>query len=347
MIRYLPAFLLLLVSGLAYGHHSTLGFFDPEDTIELEGTLTNVSWRNPHIHFDIEVTDAAGETTEWKAEASALSVLKTRGLHQEFMNVGDHIKVFGNPSRGDDPQMWATTVLLANGTEVLVALRATPHFTADTTGDQMLTPVFSSETEEVARREADGIFRVWSTVLGDTDSFPMFKGGYPLTEKAAQIKADWNPAADQLLSCWKKGMPILMITPVALEFTHSGDDILIRFEEDDAERLIHMNDNSAPDNSYSFFGYSSGKWEGNTLVVETTNINAPEFDDRGTPQTTNISMVERFTLSEDQQRLDYKISFNDPETFTEPFDLNRYWVWRPEIKVEPWDCEAQVDAATQ
>ena len=59
MNRYLAAFILLLVSGLAYGHHSTLGFFDPEDTVELEGTLTSLSWRNPHIHSDIE---------EWNTE---------------------------------------------------------------------------------------------------------------------------------------------------------------------------------------------------------------------------------------------------------------------------------------
>jgi len=236
---------------------------------------------------------------------------------------------------------------LANGTEVLVALRASPHFTADTTGNQMLTPIFSGEIADAARSKADGIFRVWSTQLGDTDSFPMFRGGYPLTEKAAQIKADWNPAAEQLLSCWQKGMPILMITPLPMEFVRQGDDILIRFEEDDAERLIHMNNDSAS-GAPSFLGYSSGKWEDdNTLVVETTSINAPEFDDRGTPQTTNISVVERFTLSEDQRRLDYRISFDDPATFTEPFDLNRYFIWRPEIAVEPWDCESHLDLAQQ
>jgi hypothetical protein len=76
-------------------------------------------------------------------------------------------------------------------------------------------------------------------------------------------------------------------------------------------------------------------------VVETVNIDAPHLDDRGAPQSKSISLVEQFTLNEDQERLDYRITISDPETFTEPFDLTRYWIWRPEIEVQEWNCENQ------
>ncbi|MDG2087913.1 MAG: DUF6152 family protein [Arenicellaceae bacterium] len=341
MNRYLPFVLLLLVSGLARAHHSTLGFFNPEERSEVEGVLTNITWRNPHIRFTLDVTAADGTTEEWKIEASALSVLKSRGLDQNFMQPGDRIKIYGHPSRHGEPEMWARNVLLPNGTEVLLATRSEAYFTVSTTGE-MLDPVFDDQISEAARANADGIFRVWSTVLTDRDSFPMFKGDYPLTAKAAQIKADWNPSSDQLLSCWEKGMPILMITPIPLEITRRDDDIVIRFEEDDTERVIHMNDDSPPE-AFSFLGYSRGSWEGDILVIETTNINAPEFDDRGTPQTDNIQTTERLTLSEDEQRLNYSIAFTDSETFTEPFELSRYFIWRPEIAIGEWDCENQMD----
>jgi hypothetical protein len=76
-----------------------------------------------------------------------------------------------------------------------------------------------------------------------------------------------------------------MITPGPIEFVRSGDDILIRFEEDDAERLVHMTGNSLTEPS--LLGNSTGRWEGDTLVVETVDIDAPDFDDRGTPQGSN------------------------------------------------------------
>jgi hypothetical protein len=342
MNRYLPFALLLLVSGLAHAHHSTLGFFNAEERTEIEGVLTNITWRNPHIRFTLDVAGADGTAEEWKIEASALSVLKSRGLDQNFMKPGDRIKIYGHPSRHGEPEMWARNVLLPNGTEVLLATRSEAYFTVSATGDELLDPVFDDQVAEDARASADGMFRVWSTVMTDPNSFPMFKGNYPLTEKAAQLKADWNPSSDQLLSCWEKGMPILMITPIPLELTHRGDDIVIRFEEDDTERVIHMNDDSPPE-TYSFLGYSRGSWDGDTLVIETTNIDAPEFDDRGTPQTKNIRTTERLTLSEDEQKLNYSIAFSDPETFTEDFELSRYFTWRPEITIGEWDCENQMD----
>jgi hypothetical protein len=340
MIRPIAATAFLLMSGFTYAHHSTLGFYDHDKIVEIEGVVTRVSLRNPHIRINVEVTDDSGATEDWNIESSALSVLLTRGLDPDFIKVGDHVKVAGSSSKRGRPEMYTSNILLPDGTEALINITAEPYFTDPDSG-RVLGPVFDSEVEQLARNDADGIFRVWSTVLGDPASFPMFKGDYPLTAAATQVRSDWNPTSDALLSCWRKGMPLLMITPIPIEFTRKGNDIVIRFGEDDAERLIHMNtaDQGSPEVS-SLLGYSSGRWEGDTLVVETVNIDAPNFDDRGTPQGQDISLVERFTLSADKERLDYRISVTDAETFTKPFDLTRYWVWRPEIAVQEWDCES-------
>jgi hypothetical protein len=337
MKQFWLGIIFVLASALAHGHHSTLGFFDPDQTIEIDGVITSIAWRNPHIRFGLEVTDDSGESVEWAVESSAFSVLRTRGLDQNFMAVGDRISVAGSPSRRGRPEMNGRNVLLADGTEVLLALSASPHF-FDADSGRLLDPVYSTATEEAAILDADGIFRVWSTVLDDPASFPLFKGNYPLTDSALATKAAWNPTSDTLLSCWEKGMPLLMITPVPIEFVRSGDDILIRFEEDDAERLVHMTGNALTESS--LLGNSTGRWEGDTLVVETVDIDAPDFDDRGTPQGSMIRLVERFTLNADQDRLDYRILISDPDTFTGPFELTRYWVWRPEIVVQRWDCDS-------
>ncbi len=328
---------LLVLSAVAHAHHSTLGFYDPDEIIEIEGVVKSVSMRNPHVHFVVEVSGASGETVEWAVETSALSGLRTRGLDRDFVGPGDRIRIAGEASRGDQPSIWAKNLLLEDGSEVLMALRTAPYFTAERTG--FLESVYSEAVEQEARQSAEGIFRVWSTVLEDPSRRLMFDGNYPLTESAEAIRANFDPVADTLLACWKKGMPNLMISPLPMEFVRRGDAILMRFEEDDAERLIRMSGDADALATHSLLGHSTGRWEGGILVVETVNIDAPKFDGRGTPQSREIETIERFSLNDAQDRLEYRFTVTDPVTFTRPVEGTRYWIWRPEITVQPWDCE--------
>ena len=329
--------LLALLSTGAYAHHSTLGFYDPDEIIEIEGTVKSVSMRNPHVHFVVEVSNASGETVDWAIETSALSGLRSRGLDREFMSPGDRIRVVGEASRRDQPAMWANNLLLEDGSEVVMALYAAPYFTAERTG--FLQAMYSEAAEREARESADGIFRVWSTVLEDPSRRLMFNGNYPMTEAAEAVQAEFDPVAASLLECWKKGMPNLMVSPLPMEFLRRGDDIVMRFEEDDAERLVHMTEGVVPPETHTLLGHSTGRWEEGALVVETVNIDSPGFDGLGTPQSRELVAIERFSLIDDQDRLEYQLTVTDPITFTRPVEMTRYWIWRPEISVKPWDCE--------
>ena len=86
-------------------------------------------------------------------------------------------------------------------------------------------------------------------------------------------------------------------------------------------------------------GYSVGRWEGRTLIVESKKFESGAYDDRGTPQSAAMSVVERFTLSEDETRLDWSASVIDPETFTEPVARqNLHFSWVPGEEVKPFNC---------
>lgn len=320
-------------------HHSRYGVFDSDTLIEVEAILTEIKWSNPHVQFAGDVTNNEGATQNWKIESTAVSMLRSRGIDRQFLNIGDTVKVAGYAAVNGEPEMLALNLLLADGTEVLIDNKATPYF-ASADSNKELESVYDSAITEKAIADADGIFRVWSAVVTDPASFPMFKGGYPVTQAAQETQQNWQPDPEQQLSCWAKDMPILMVTPHPIEFLRQGDNILMKFEEDDAQRLIHMsNESQGAEITASSMGYSVGSWQDNTLIVETAHIAAQAFDDRGTPVSDNIRLVERFTISDDEKRLDYQISFFDPETFTDTFDLTRYWVWRPERTVQSWDCE--------
>ena len=61
--------LLLLVPTLATAHHSTLGFFNRARTVEVEGVIKAVQWRNPHTVFEFDVQNAEGELVQWHIES--------------------------------------------------------------------------------------------------------------------------------------------------------------------------------------------------------------------------------------------------------------------------------------
>lgn len=321
-------------------HHSVAGFFNPDELVEIEGVVTSTLWRNPHTEFRVEVTDSSGAVLEWRVETGALSVLRALGLDREFLRPGDRIRVVGDRSLRGQPEIFARNLVLSSGTEVLLTTRSKRYFTLTEAGE-LLEPVYDEAVEEAAQRNAYGIFRVWST---DLDEIPhsgvrMFHGDYPLTEEAEATRSHWDAGDNALLGCTEWNMPRLMGNPLPMEFVLQNGDILVRFEEDDNERLILMS--SDPENgsdTHTSLGYSIGHWDGESLVVETTNIEANVIDTLGTPSSSAIELNERFTPSVDGGRLDYRLTITDPETFTQPFEVERHWIWRPEIAISPYAC---------
>ena len=86
-------------------------------------------------------------------------------------------------------------------------------------------------------------------------------------------------------------------------------------------------------------GYSVGRWDGRTLIVESKKFTGGAYDDMGTPQSAAMQVAERFTLSEDETRLDWEATVTDPETFTEPVSRrNLHFAWVPGEEIKPFNC---------
>ena len=202
----------------------------------------------------------------------------------------------------------------------------------------MFSEQAGKQVKTAAKAKADGLFRVWSTIMSDPAAFPMFKGGYPLTAAGKAGLAKWNPRNNILLKCGTKGTPLIMISPLPMDFRRDGDTIIMRLEEYDSVRTIHMNPKAVAPAAHTLFGFSRGRWDGTTLVVETDHIAAGYFDHEGTPQSDQIKTVERFIPNAEYTRLDYILTTTDPVNFTKPFDLKRYFVWKPENRVYPYEC---------
>ena len=328
----------------AFGHHSISATFDAENTIELEGEITRVLWRNPHVRFTINARDESGQEVLWEVESQSVSTLRRKNVTTVLVAVGDRVRVAGNPSRRAVNEMHASNMLLPSGQEVVLRGAGKPRWTDRALGTS--GPGFASagDTSDPAR----GIFRVWSTVFSAPMLLPEINASfdlnsYPLTDSARAAVAAFDPAEDSPIgNCEAKGMPTIMEQPFPMEFTERGENILLHLEEYDLVRTIHMG-TGAPleEQSASLLGYSAGQWDGGTLVVTTTSVNWPHFDTVGIPLSEAVEIVERFTSSEDGSRLDYGMTVTDPATFTEPVSLEKYWLWLPDIEVGRYECTVE------
>ncbi len=336
MIRRLAplAPLVTLLASPALAHHS-FAKFDTQSTIEIEGEVTAVQWRNPHVLLTLSAADGV----EWMLETSSPGMLTRMDVTAAAVALGDSVRVAGNPAADGGPELFATNLLLPSGRELLLRPRGAARWAGDATiGEQAR---WFLETGDASSPDA-GIFRVWSsTFAGPALLFPdAVRPGYayPLTDEArAVVEAFDAEAASAAADCTPKGMPHIMEQPYNIAFEQAGEDILLRIEEYDVVRVIHMSAGDPAAEQPTPHGYSAGRWEDGALVVETTRINWPWLK-FGVPQSEAVSTVERFAPSAGGDRLDYEMIVTDPATFTEPVAMTKYWISIPGEVVAPYDC---------
>ena len=327
--RLLACGLAGLLAGAASAHHSTRVFYDYDADLEIAGEITWVFWQNPHIRFNLLRRDDAGREEIWELEAGSVNTLDRVGIVEGTLQVGDRVRVAGPPSRHGLNSIYVSNVLFDDGREVSLQGNQRLRWTEEPPA----APVERGFTQTPAD-DAEGIFRVWSRdYRGDT-------AARPFRAAAVAAREAWNPLVeDPGLRCIPPGMPVAMDNPYPIAFTREGDDIILRLEEWDGVRTIHMGDGeAAEDIPRTPMGYSVGRWEGEVLVVSTTHIDYPYFDSSGTPQGDAVETEERFSLSGDERRLDYRLTVTDAETFTGPAVLNQHYVWEPGEEIKRYEC---------
>ncbi len=319
----------LLSPAIASAHHSVGTLFDRNDTIEIEGELTRVFWRNPHVRF--WVTDVDGKS--WELETNALGEMDRFGITEDLFVEGQIIRAAGYPSRRLDDSFYATNVLLPDGRETLMDAGVIARWSSETI-DFSERVSFATADVIAAEEGADGIFRVWSN-----SEFQRWTATRTPTAEAA--RAAWEAYRDDpRLRCIAPGMVDAMASPYPIELVQESDaTVVVRMEEWDGVRRIHM---IAPDGAETapatLMGYSVGHWEGNTLVVSTDRISWPYFDNQGTPQSEAVEIVERFTLSDDERRMTWEAIITDPANLAEPAVVRQGYEWVPGEEIRKFDC---------
>ena len=344
MLRQLLIFLTFLAMG-AQAHHSTTHF--SEEFTEMEGTLVELRWRNPHVYFLLEVEEEDGSSRVWEMEAGTIYMIGRAGVTRDMFTEGDRIRVAGNMSTVYDDKFWLTNVLLADGREVLVVARGEARWTDELIGGR-------SQWSNVALHEDntndadEGIFRVWSPpgpesggrAHQDPNQRPL---SAIATEASLASRETWDPYAFDD-ACEKSGVPRVNFGPHPHQFIEDGDNILMVSEEFDETRVFHMNTDLDPEQQpLSPLGFSVGRWEDeSTLVVETSRVNFPYMNLGGYGQSEQMSMTEVYTLNEEETELRYHVTITDPVMLTAPYIQTGIWIDLGEGMVG-YDCVVIAD----
>ena len=125
---------------------------------------------------------------------------------------------------------------------------------------------------------------------------------------------------DPEVKCFMPGIPRATYMPYPLQIVQSSSTILMAYEFTSASRVIRMN-SSAKSPAPAWMGWSIGRWEGETLVIEVTDQMEDTWLDRaGNFHSDALRVVERYTAI-DKNTLDYDVTIEDPKVFTRPWKM--------------------------
>jgi hypothetical protein len=231
----------------------------------------------------------------------------------------------------------------ADGTPDLTA--PTPRFEdhrPDLTGIWRLDPavVRIAQRRGNAAGFANGPFHL-SWLMPEGAEIPLVPSAAAVYASRAGQLGKSSPAS----RCVAHGIPdAMLITPTKIISTRRVTAIL--FEEFNHYRQVFTDGRRLPDDPQpTWLGYSVGRWDGDTFVVETSGFNDQSWmDDAGLPHSDALKTTERF-LRKDFGHLAVNVIFEDRKTFSRTWSLDLPFVLMPDTELFESICENEKDAA--
>ena len=178
--------------------------------------------------------------------------------------------------------------------------------------------------------------------FGKTDSpmTPWAAAKYKITSAMYHGDDPSTVLADPVFQCFPPGVPRIYLFNFPVQIVQIPGQVLMLFEYDHFVRRIYT-DGRPHDSGQGplWMGDSIGKWEGDTLVVDTTNFNDKTFIDRvGRPHSDALHLVERMRRV-DQSSLEIDFTIDDPKAYTKPWGTKLIFESKPTWKVLEQICE--------
>jgi hypothetical protein len=152
-------------------------------------------------------------------------------------------------------------------------------------------------------------------------------------------------------SCWPVGIPGFLLRPMTqpMYFIQGPREVVMILASHPEVRHIRLTDKHSANVKPSWYGEAIGRYEGDTLVIDTIGIDERTLvDGFGTPHTKQLHVIERFRLIEDGKVLEANVHVEDPGAFTMPWDaIQRYRQYEAAVRKLPIERLAQLASAPE
>src|SRR6266853_3990160 len=126
-----------------------------------------------------------------------------------------------------------------------------------------------------------------------------------------------KPMFNREVRCWTPGVPAFLLDPGQLFFIQTPKEVWLIGHDDHRVRRVYLDRRHTSGLTPSWYGESVGRYEGDTLVVDTIGLNDKTFVDYyRTPHTTQLQVIERFHLIDGGKMLEVDVTIDDPGAFT-------------------------------
>lgn len=300
--------MLVIMAQPAAAHHSHASL-DMDDVRLYQGRVVKYSWTMPHVFLKIEGADENGNVVEYTVELQHPPAMARVGWSKTTWQAGDRITWEGphdkDPGRHYTGMTWAEK---GDGTRLYTDREARAAAQADV--------VPSTDFTGLWKRSDVGGFK------------PHYRPpvGWPLSAAGAELVANFHEDQNPMVTCGNPGPPKMMIVPYPMVLTRPDEDtVVIERELMEDLRVIHLNGTGTP-GAPSQLGFSTGRFEAGTLVVETTNFVADKWGSHtGIDSSEQKQLVETFRLSDDGLFLHAEITVTDPVYLAEPVTFSHRW----------------------
>jgi len=193
-------------------------------------------------------------------------------------------------------------------------------------------------------------YGVWQ-VAGDHSELKTLDGSEPPLlpeakasyDKNRELIAQGDRSWDPVYQCDIHGVPRILFETMPFEILQTPKQVLFMYQWNREFRMVDMNTEHSELPINDYLGQSVGHWEGDTLVIATTQLNAATFlDDSGMPHSESLHVIERYTVLDDGT-MEVHLWIEDPETFSESWETVARFERLPGVKIKEDTCVERLD----
>ena len=356
---------MLLLTMPAQAHHSFSATYDSEREITLQGVVTRIDWVNPHAYLFVNDRDAAsGTVTNWAVEFGNPFDLERAGWTEDSLQAGDVVAVEGVPARGQAKRAFGASVVRVSTGERLFVM---PSDEPTPLSRMEPTPRWPDGQVRLGPRPGEKGFWGRASAVGLAENtgveIPMDDDALLLNLADAGQVAPFRPWAkavyeyrqrsllrdDPLTRCLSPGGPRQFQGAYGFQFVEQrelGRIMVLLGGENRNWHPIHTDGREVGFDELavpSYYGTSTGHWEGDTLVVETVGFNERFwFTNGGLPHTSALQLTERFSRP-NYNTLRYEVTVDDPRAYTRPWSGGWTIGWVADEEIQEYFCEENAE----